>query len=232
MLTRPASSTGVASSAGRAVGGVAERGDRAAMHDALGAGLLRGAHHRDGALDIGAQHLGRVRAPRSGSRRRRARRSGSRRRRGPARRDRSGRRSRSRHPARPGCAGRWWGGRASAGWWPRAASTRATAEPTKPVAPVSSVVMGSACRVIGAGGVYGGRAVVGTGCPPLQERRRCPRSRIRYRQRCAIVLFSHDAVSGRAMLTCPRPVHRRSSPSATVSARSPYTRRSRRSSGR
>ena len=98
----------------RAVAGHAQRGDRTAVHDALDPRCLRRTHHRDRAVDIGAQHrpgighpepvIGRdvehVAAAVDG--------------RAPARRHRSGRPRPARRPARPGCAGRWSGGPAGA----------------------------------------------------------------------------------------------------------------------
>ena len=148
MPTKSASFAGVASSAGVPSPVCAERGDRAAMDDPLGAGGLRGAHHRQRAVDVGAQHRLAGRAPRSGSRRRRGTRSGSRRPRAPATRDRSGRRSPAPPRARPGCAGRWWAGPAGAAG-DRAPPARAPRRSRRsPVAPVSSVGPSAAIRRI------------------------------------------------------------------------------------
>ena len=53
---KSASLVGVVSSAGVPSCVQPQRGDRAAMHDALHPGRLRRAHHRQRAVDIGAQH--------------------------------------------------------------------------------------------------------------------------------------------------------------------------------
>ncbi len=125
----------------RAVADLAEGGDRTAVDDAFGAGLRGGAHHRDRAVDVGSQHRVRVGNPEAVVGGDMADDSGSRRRRGPANSG-SVRSPVTISASRPARLRRSLDGRVSRRKvWPRAARARATAEPTKPVAPVTRVVI-------------------------------------------------------------------------------------------
>ncbi len=149
-----------------------ERGDARRVDDALGAGRSRGLHHDSGSVDIGCAGSRQDRAPTADSRRRRGRRNA----RLPPRREPLARhacrlrRAPRRRPSRLA----WSELRLTRARTPKpsASSARATADPTKPVAPVTKARSLFGTDNTPRARPYGARGLAGLAA--IHERMICP----------------------------------------------------------